>query len=96
MIIRSNKTFETNSLFPNLDWYNENNYVIDEKNEGNKELIEKIKLHAPYMELVIDNEKIVDILPIERPPEQITIPIPTTDDYLIDLDFRLSMIELGI
>lgn len=67
MILRNNKTFEINSLFLNTDWYNEDNYVIDETNPGNQELIDKIKEHAPYMELVITNNKVIDVIPLEKP-----------------------------
>jgi len=67
VIVRQDRTIETNSWFPNTDWYNESNYVIDETREENKALIEKIQSHSPYMELVIDDDKIVDVIPIERP-----------------------------
>ena len=96
MIIRQDGHYEICSLYPNIDWYNEDNFVIDETKKENNDLVQKIKQHAPYIDLVIDNEKIVDVIPTERPPEPIMPPIPTTDDYLIDLDFRISMIELGI
>ncbi|MFD2704620.1 DUF4376 domain-containing protein [Salibacterium lacus] len=69
MIIKSNKSFELNSTFPDSDWYNEGNYVIDETKEENQELIKKIKEHAPYMELVIEDGEIVDIDPMEKPLE---------------------------
>lgn len=67
MIIKENGAFEVNSLYPSSDWYNEKNYVIDETKEENQELIEKIKVHAPYMELVIEESRIVDVIPTERP-----------------------------
>ena len=71
MIVRKDKTYETNSLFPGINWYeDEENYVIDETKEENQELIQKIKEHSPYMELVIEYGELVDIIPTERPSEQ--------------------------
>jgi hypothetical protein len=71
MIVRKDRTYETNTLFPNSDWYSEGNYVIDETKEESKELIQKIKDHAPYMELVLEGDKIVDIIPKELPISEI-------------------------
>lgn len=96
MIIKINKSIETHSWFPNVDWYNEGNYIIDETKEENKELIEKIKAYAPYMELVIKDDKVVDIIPTERPEPEPIILEPTAEDYLIELDYRLTCIELGL
>lgn len=84
MIVKKDKIFETNSLFPNADWYNEGNYAIDETKEENQGLIQKIKDNAPYMELIIENEQIVDIIP--RPdlipePEPV-MPVPTIEKRL--------------
>ncbi|MFD2704247.1 DUF4376 domain-containing protein [Salibacterium lacus] len=67
MIIKSNKSFELNSAFPDSDWYNEGNYIIDETNQENQDLIQKIKEHAPYMDLILENDEIIDIKPTEKP-----------------------------
>ena len=66
MIVRRDRSFEINSLFPNTDWYEEGNYVIDETKTENHELIEKIKRYSPFMELVIKDDKLVDIIPNEE------------------------------
>ncbi len=48
MIVKvETKTFETHSMYPNKDWYNEGNLVIDETNPENQTMIETIKAHAP-------------------------------------------------
>jgi hypothetical protein len=68
MIVRNDKSYETNSLFSNLDWYNEDNYVVDETEKENIKLIEKIKEYAPYFDFVLDNEgNLIDITQIEKP-----------------------------
>jgi len=82
MIIKKNGSVETNSLFPNSDWYNEGNYIIDETKEENKELIEKIKANAPYMELIIEDGQIVDVIPTERPTSEPIIPEPTLEEKI--------------
>ena len=74
MIVRTDGRVETNSNHPTVDWYNEDNYIVDETKEDNQVLIQKIKEHAPYMELVVENGKLVDINPTERPPKPISKP----------------------
>ena len=67
-IIRDN-LIETNSLFPDSDWYNDENEVIDETTEEGKALVEKILALAPAYELVRDAKgKIVDAVddPVKR------------------------------
>lgn len=59
-IIRDN-LIETNSLFPDSDWYHEGNEVIDETTEEGKRLVEKILALAPAYKLVRDAKgRIVD------------------------------------
>jgi hypothetical protein len=54
-IIRDN-LIETNSLFPDSDWYHEENEVIDETTEEGKALVEKILALAPAYKLVRDDD----------------------------------------
>lgn len=92
MIIRQNKGIEQNSLYPDSNWYDNEpeNIVI----KDGSELAEKIKQYAPYFEL---NEDMTDITPTEKPPEPgPKPPEPSVEDYLLDLDYRLSKIELGV
>lgn len=93
MIVRKNKTYEINSLFSDSNWYeNEDNYVIDETKEENQELIQKIKEHSPYIELVIEDGEIIDVIPIERPPEpELPEPEPTEEQKKIkELEGKLA------
>ena len=70
MIVRKDKSFETNSMFLNTNWYdNEDNYVVDETTEEGQALANKIREHYPYFDIVIENNQLVDIIPTERPPE---------------------------
>lgn len=61
MIVRENKGFETNSMYPITDWYNEGNYVIDETTEEGKALAEKILQNYPFYDLVVENGQLIDI-----------------------------------
>jgi len=54
-IIREN-SLETNSLFPNSDWYNEGNEVIDETTPEGKALVEKLLVLSPFFKLIRDSE----------------------------------------
>ena len=47
---------ETNSLFPNTDWYNEGNEVIDETTPEGRALVEKLFSLAPFFKLIRDSE----------------------------------------
>ncbi|EHQ92123.1 hypothetical protein [Desulfosporosinus youngiae] len=70
MIVKQDKGFETNSFYPDTDWYNDENYVVDETTELGQLLAEKIKKHAPYFEFVLnENRELIDIIPTERPPQ---------------------------
>lgn len=77
IIDRNTHIYMQSTLYPNKNWTdNENYYVIDETKEENQELINKIKEHSPYMELVLEGGKIIDVIPTEKPPEP---ELPTTE-----------------
>lgn len=50
------KIYETRSDKPNADWTGKAEFVIDETNPDNKELISKIKQLAPCFDYVTDNK----------------------------------------
>lgn len=61
-----NKGYITNSMYPNSDWTNGNNYVI----EDDSELAHKIKEHYPNFKIVTnEKDEVVDILPIRESDE---------------------------
>lgn len=102
MIIRSDSSFEINSLFPDTDWYQEGNYVIDETEAENKELIRKIKSYSPFMELVIKNNKLVDVIPkedLKTEQDLMESLIPTPEEVFraeIDLQIINILQEAGL
>ena len=57
------KIFETRSDMPNADWTGNAEYIIDETNEQNSELIKKIFEFAPYFDYIFDDEgNIIDVI----------------------------------
>lgn len=93
MILRNNKRYETNELFLNANWYEgEDNYVIDETKEENQELLKKIKEYSPYIDLVIKDGILVDVIPIERPEPEQTVPAPSMEERLESIE--LTLLEL--
>lgn len=96
MIIHKNPiSVETGSVVPEDMVGYEDVFVIDDRSD----LAKKIRRHMPCFELVLDeNDNLIDIEPTERPPAP--PPEPTESeiltDYIVDVDFRLSMVELGL
>ena len=87
MIVKPSGDYEANSLFPNSDWYNQGNYIVDETTKEGQLLAEKIKANYPYMELVIEKEQLVDILPLSVPKKE---PEP---DIITLLEERINKLE---
>ena len=57
------KIYETRSDKPNTDWTDKAEFVIDETNIDNSELIKKIKEYVPYFDYVTDkNGKLIDVI----------------------------------
>lgn len=99
MIVFNDKTYSISRNHPNSDWTNVSRFIIDEGTEDGKILVEKIKIHAPYYDFVLYGEgKLIDITPTEKPPEPPPAPteVELISNYLLDVDMRLVMIELGL
>lgn len=72
MIIREDKSYETNSLFPNIDWYNEGNYIIDETTEEGQQMAKTYIENYPFVDFEHDGEFVTKVIVLdkpERPPE---------------------------
>lgn len=67
MIIRKDKSFNKNSLYPNADWIGDADWVLDDNDEKDAEIEEKIISMYPNFELVIsdDGSKIIDVVATE-------------------------------
>lgn len=74
MIVRANKGYETNSAYPNTDWYNDGRtlYVVDETTPEGRELASRIMQAYPFYDFVTDeNDKLINI--IEYPSIQYSV-----------------------
>lgn len=73
MIVRKNKTYEICSLYPDTNWYkDEENYIIDETTEEGKLLVQKYIDNYPFVDFEHDGEFITKVIVLEkpvRPPE---------------------------
>lgn len=66
MVIYEDKTYTTNSLFPNTDWTGKAKFIV----EDGCELCNKIRELYPYYEFVLNEEgKLIDVIATEKPPE---------------------------
>lgn len=64
MIVRKNKDFEICSLYPDSNWYpDEDNYVVDETTQKGKALAQKIIENYPFYDLITENGQLVDVKP---------------------------------
>ena len=89
MIIREDKSFETNSLFPNTDWYDDGRtlFVVDETTEVGVELKNKIMQNYPHFEFVLDETGyLIDIVLTEKP---IVIQEPTVQERIDAMEMLL-------
>ncbi len=96
IIHKDSKSIEVLSGFPNENFGNyENVFIVDD----NSNLAMKIKRHMPYFDFVLDDEgNLIDIMPTERPPSPPPEPTETEllSEYIVDVDFRVAMLELGL
>lgn len=80
---------------PNENWTgnDEKYYLVD----SNSDLAQKIRENAPYFEYVLNESgELVDITPTERPEPPIEEEEPTIEDMLLEMDYRLTCVELGL
>lgn len=77
---------------PNENWTgdNERYYVVD----SNSEFAKKIRENAPFIDFVTDEAgNLIDVTLTEKPVVEYE---PTTEDMLLEMDYRLTCVELGL
>jgi hypothetical protein len=75
------RIFEIRSDYPNSDWSGYAEFIIDETNPNNQELINKIREYAPYMDYVLDDDgNLIDVIKTQDKP--IYVPEPSRTDIL--------------
>ena len=88
MVVYKNKSYVTNSKYPDSDFMGNADFVIPDGSE----LAEKIIRAYPYFELVFDGENLVDIEKTERPPAP---PEPPTNAELAAAIAELAEVICG-
>lgn len=87
MVVYKNKSFVTNSKYPNSDFMGNADWVIPDGSE----LADKIKSLSDF-EFVFDGEELVDIEETERPPVP---PSPPTNAELAAAIAELAEVICG-
>lgn len=110
MIIRQNKSYETNSMYPDTNWYeDEDNLIIDETTEEGQQLAKLYIKNYPFVEFEHDGEFITSVTVLENEKqaeeerleqerleqELIDSLIPTEKEILM-AELELSTLELLI
>ena len=94
IINKKTLSFLTRSDKPNENWTGEDCYIV----QDGSDLAKKIISNYPNIEYVIENDKITDVKIVI--PETPVVKTPTaqedTDAMLIDHEYRLTMLELGV
>ena len=68
MIIKRDGGYEINSLYPNVDWYNEGNYVIDETTPEGKQMAQTYIENWPFLDFEHDeNNFVTKVIVLEKP-----------------------------
>ena len=96
MIIRQDKTFETNSMFPNSDWYNEGNVVIDETTQKGQKMAKEYIENYPFVDFKNDKISILEkpTKPSEKEGKEIKLGKDTSGNFIyIEVDKPLSELE---
>lgn len=97
MIIFKDKSFLKMDLYPDTDWIGGADYILNDNDEKDAEIEEKIISMYPNFELVIsdDGSKIVDVVEIEPPPEPEKPPEPPTNAELAAAIAELAEVICG-
>lgn len=75
------RIYETRSDMPNEDWTGMAEHIVDEENEQNANLIEKIKLLAPCFDYVIDNSGVlIDVVENDTQIPKQELPVDPIDE----------------
>jgi|GEM_PF-1003001 len=62
MIIKKDGCIERNSTFPDTDWYNEQNLVIDETTPEGKAMADRVIAEWPDVEIISKNGIVIDVI----------------------------------
>lgn len=68
----ANKSYEQNSVFPNIDWHNVGNLIVDETTEEGRAMAQTIINNYPFFDFEFEGQIVTNVVVLEkpvRPPE---------------------------
>ena len=97
MIIYKNKSFLKMDLYPDTDWLGNADFILDDNDEKDAEIEEKIISNYPNFDFVFndDGTKIIDIVVVEPQPEPEKPPEPPTNAELAAAIAELAEVICG-
>lgn len=105
MIIRKNGDYESNSLYPNTNWYNdEENYIIDETTEEGQCMAQAYIENYPFVDIEHDGQFVTKVIVLkdEKLAEEEKIEQERLEQELLDgllpseKEMLIAEIELNI
>lgn len=84
MIIFKDKSFLKMDLYPDTDWLGNADYILDDNDENDAEIEEKIISMYPNFDFILndDGSKMLDVVATEPQPEPEKPPEPPTNAEL--------------
>lgn len=72
MIVNKDKSYNKNSLYPNTDWIGNADFILNDNDEKDAEIEEKIISMYPNFDFILndDGTKIIDVVATEPQPVQ--------------------------
>ena len=97
MIIYKDKTFLKMDLYPDTDWLGNADFILDDNDEKDAEIEEKIVSMYPNFDFVLNDggTKIIDVIATEPQPEPEKPPEPPTNAELAAAIAELAEVICG-
>lgn len=92
IVYKDNKGFQTRSDKPNENWTGEDVFVVDD----NSELAQRIIKSYPYYDFIEDGGVLVDIVELDRPPEESSSPEETQTKRVESLEQSIAELTMAI
>jgi hypothetical protein len=67
MIIKTDGAYETHQRFPNSDWYNQGNFILDETTPQGQQMAQTYIRYYPFVDFTAEGDKVIEVAPIPQP-----------------------------
>ena len=95
MIVYKSKFFAKSEKYPDTDWIGDADYILNDNNEKDAEIEEKIIKLYPNFDFVLDGDgNIADVTATEPVPVE-TVPKPPTNEELAAAIAELAEVICG-